>query len=92
MRNLWKNVYSASFLSALILTGLIAALASTEWGAPAGVVLLPGAFIAALVFPEGAESNAGGLFIVLAGVMDVVLLALLLVLVRKLTRKKHSPA
>jgi len=92
VRSLWKNVYFTSFLSSLILIALIVALAGSKWGEPAGVILLPGAFIAALVFPEGAESDAGGLFIILAGAMDVVLLALLLVLVPKLTRRKHSSA
>ena len=92
MRNLSKSVYFTSFLLALVLIALIVSVASTGWGEPAGVVLLPGALIAAVVFPQGVESDAGGLFIILAGVMDIVLLAVLLVVVRELIQRTHSPA
>lgn len=90
MRKLWKNVYCTSFLMALILIGLMITAASTDWGTPAGVMLLPGAFIAALIFPDGIESDAGIAFIILAAVFDIILLALLLIVVRRLFRRMPS--
>jgi hypothetical protein len=39
------------------------------------LLLVPGALLAALVFPQGVNSNGGVLYLVLAGLIDIALLA-----------------
>jgi len=68
--------YGWSLLLAVVLVTLIAGLASIPHCSAVGVVLLPGALLAALVFPQGIDSSAGIFFLALAGLADSALLAL----------------
>ncbi|WP_188758614.1 hypothetical protein [Edaphobacter acidisoli] len=55
----------------------IAVIASVVPISKVGMVLLPGALVAALFFPEGIESNHGWAFLILAAFFDCVLFALI---------------
>jgi hypothetical protein len=69
------RVYAWSLLVAAALTALVAALASLSVWSSIGVLLAPGMIGAALFFPEGINSNGGNGYLVVAGLLNVVLLA-----------------
>jgi hypothetical protein len=61
--------------ASVALTVLLAGIASISCFSAVGVVLLPGALLAALVFPQGIDSANGGFFIPIAGLLDSMLFA-----------------
>ena len=56
-----------------------------------GVVLVPGALLAALIFPEGIHSDHGLLFLALSALFDVALLAIPLFFIFKSGRFQKPP-
>jgi hypothetical protein len=69
------RVYGWSLVISVALVALVAGIASAPHCSAIGIVLLPGALLAAIVFPQGPESNAGNIYLVLAGLLDSVLFA-----------------
>jgi hypothetical protein len=69
------RLYGWSLAVSVVLTALVAGIASLPHCSAIGVVLLPGALLAALVFPQGPESDAANVYLVLAGLLDSLLLA-----------------
>jgi len=67
--------YAWSLAVSVALTVLVVVLADVPHCSAIGVVLFPGLLLAAIVFPQGAHSNEGILYLVLAGVIDVALFA-----------------
>jgi len=74
---MWKVRYAWSLVISLALVVLLVGIASIPSCDDAMFLLLPGAFLAAVVFPDGVNSNAGVFFLVLAGVVDIALIAFL---------------
>jgi len=70
------RLYGWSFLTALTLLAATSAVASLPHCDPLRYLFLPGAFLAAVVFPQGIEGNYGITYLVLAGLLDIVLLTL----------------
>lgn len=75
--------------SAGLLT-LVGAIASIPGCSVMGALLLPGALLAAIVFPQGPESDYAVFYIVLAGLLDIVLYAFPLAWVRSLIRRRKK--
>jgi hypothetical protein len=75
--------------SAGLLT-LLGAIASIPGCSATGALLLPGALLAAIVFPQGPESDYGMLYLILAGLLDIILLAFPLAWVWKLIQRKKK--
>lgn len=69
------RLYGWSLAISVVLTALVAGIASVPHCSAIGVILLPGALLAAIVFPQGPESNAGNVYLVLAGLLDSLLYA-----------------
>jgi hypothetical protein len=67
--------FAWSFVFALVLTILVGAIASLPRCSAVGVLLAPGMLAAAIVFPEGINSNWGKTYLVLAALMNAFLLA-----------------
>ena len=65
-----------SFAISVALTTLVAAVASLPSCSAIGVLLLPGALLAAVAFPQGVNSNGGNIYLLVAGVLDAMLLTL----------------
>ncbi|WP_348268417.1 hypothetical protein P8936_04140 [Edaphobacter paludis] len=70
---------------------ILAAIASIERFSSIAMVLLPGALLAALFFPQGIESAHGIAFLVFATIFDCVLFALFALLVFRMRSKKSLP-
>lgn len=70
---------------------ILAGIASIERFSSIGIVLLPGALLAALFFPQGIESSHGIAFLVFATLFDCVLFALVAHLVFRMRSKKSLP-
>jgi hypothetical protein len=66
----WLLVASA------VLFALVGAVASLPGCSAVGILLLPGALLAAIVFPQGPESDYALVFLGLAGLLDIILFAL----------------
>jgi hypothetical protein len=62
--------YAWSYLAALALTILLAAISSVPGCSAAGLLLAPGMFLAAVPFREGIHSGSGMTYLVLAGLLD----------------------
>ncbi len=69
------RIYGWSLVISVALVALVAAIASVPHCSAIGIVLLPGALLAAIVFPQGPESGAGNIYLVLAGLLDSLLVA-----------------
>lgn len=69
------RVYGWSLVISVALVALAAVVASVPHFSAVGVVLLPGALLAAVVFPQGPESGSGNIYLLLAGVLDSLLVA-----------------
>jgi hypothetical protein len=69
------RVYGCSLVISVALVALVASIASVPHCSAIGVVLLPGALLAAIVVPQGPESGAGDIYLLLAGLLDSLLLA-----------------
>jgi arginine exporter protein ArgO len=61
-------------------------------GAPAGALMLPGALLAAVIFPQGVEGDHALVFMALAGFLDLALFALLIVVARSMLRRSLTRA
>lgn len=66
-----KSVVIASIMG-LAFTATVAGLSSVPKCEPAAYLLLPGALLAALAFPQGIESDYGYAYLVLTGLLDTV--------------------
>jgi hypothetical protein len=64
-----------SFVFALVLTVLAGAISGLPRCSAVGVLLAPGMFAAAIVFPDGINSNWATIYLVLAVLMNAFLLA-----------------
>jgi hypothetical protein len=67
--------YAWSFIGTLILTMLVGAVASVPRCSVVGVLLAPGLLAAAVIFPEGTNSDWAKTYLVLAVLMNAFLLA-----------------
>jgi hypothetical protein len=67
---------------------ILAGIASIERFSSIGMVLLPGALLAALFFPQGIESDHSIAFLVFAAFFDCVLFALVALLILRMQSKK----
>jgi hypothetical protein len=88
---MWKIRYAWSLLIAIVLIAVVGAIASIPGCSSMWLVLLPGAFLAAVVFPQGVNSHGGNLYLVLAGVLDITLLAFLVMWVWNLIEQRREP-
>lgn len=84
------RLYGWSIIIALGLMLLIGAIASIPGCDPAWDALLPGAFLAAVVFPQGVNSAGGNIYLVMAGILDAFLFALPVMLCWKLIGRKRK--
>ncbi len=62
------RVYFQSLAISFFLVLILALIASAPHCSPLWVLLLPGAFAAAVFFPQGIDSYAGNAYLVVAGV------------------------
>lgn len=69
------RTYGWSCIISVALVAVVAAIASLPHCSAIGVVLLPGALLAAFAFPQGPESNMGNTYLVLAGLLNSLLAA-----------------
>lgn len=67
--------YIWSFAVSVVVTALVAVLASLPHCQAFGFVLLPGALLAAVVFPQGPHSDFAVAYLVLAGILESLLIA-----------------
>jgi hypothetical protein len=67
--------YAWSLGVSTVLTALVVVLASVPHCSAIGVILSPGALLAAIVFPEGPHSSQATLFLILAVLIDIALFA-----------------
>ena len=77
-RTMWKTKYGWSLLASITLIAVIAGIASIPGCENSMLLLLPGAFLAALIFPEGVNSSGGVLFLVFSGLLDILIASLLI--------------
>jgi hypothetical protein len=68
--------YGRSLLISLAIVGIIAGIANFTHFDGIWLLLAPGAFLAAIAFPEGINSSAGNAFLIVAGALDIALFAL----------------
>lgn len=71
------RIYIWSLVVSIVLISLVGAIASLPSCSAIGILLLPGALLAAIVLPQGVNSNAGNVYLVLAGLLDSVMLSFL---------------
>lgn len=71
VRYAWSLLISAALMAVV---GGVSSLPGCDNG---WLLLVPGALLAALVFPQGVNSRGGIVYIVLAGLIDLALLAFL---------------
>jgi hypothetical protein len=69
------RLYAWSLVISAVLVAGVVALASVPHVPAVGIVLLPGALLAAIVFPQGPHSSEANLWFVLAGLLNVALFA-----------------
>jgi hypothetical protein len=74
MRTQLRN-YVRSFAIALVLTVLVGAVASVPKLSAVGVLLAPGMLGAAILFPEGTNSDWAKTYLVFAALLNAFLLA-----------------
>jgi hypothetical protein len=70
------RLYLWSLAISALLVGALAGISSVPYCSFAGMLLLPGGLLAAIVFPQGAESESANSFLILAGLLDTALFAL----------------
>lgn len=83
------RLFRWSVLIAVGLMMLVGAIASIPGCDTVWNVLLPGAFLAAVVFPQGVNSAGGNAYLVVAGVLDALLFALPVMLCWKLIERRR---
>lgn len=71
----------------IVVVGSISSIPGLDNG---WLLLMPGALLAALVFPQGVNSNGGVLYLVLAGLIDVALLSLLVMWVWSIVERRRA--
>ncbi len=76
-RSMRKVRYAWSLLISVALMAAVGGVSSLPGCDNGWLLLVPGALLAALVFPQGVNSNGGILYLVLAGLIDLALLALI---------------
>jgi hypothetical protein len=84
------RIYASSLLISVALVALVSAIASIPSCSALGCLLLPGMLLAALVFPEGVHSDSGIAYLVLAGLIDIVLFALVLMWLWRLAERRRA--
>ena len=76
-RNPWGvRVCLQSLAISLSFVLVVAAIANEPHCSALWVVLLPGAFLAAIFFPQGVNSYGGNAYLVVAGLLNIALFAL----------------
>lgn len=84
------RLYGWSVLVAIGLMMLVGAIASIPGCDPVWDALLPGAFLAAVVFPQGINSAGGNAYLAVAGVLDALLFAFPVMLCWKLIGRRRG--
>ena len=79
-----------SFFVSIALIGCVCAIASIPIFSAMWILLLPGAFLSAIIFPQGIHSDHGIVFLVLAGLFDIGLLTFVLIGLRMLIGRKRK--
>ena len=85
-----KPQLGCAALIGIVSVAALAGIASMDRLDSVGIVLLPGAFAAAVFFPQGIESDDGIAFLVLAAIFDVVLFAAIALFVFRMRDKMLS--
>lgn len=83
-----KSQLGWASLIGVALVATLAGIASIERFSSVGMVLLPGALVAALFFPQGIESDHGIAFLVSTAIFDCVLFAFVALLILRIRSKK----
>lgn len=83
------RLYGWSVLVAVGLMVLVGAIASIPGCDKVWLVLVPGALLAAVAFPQGVNSAGGNAYLVVAGLLDALLFALPVMLCWKLIGSKR---
>jgi len=86
-----RSQFGWAVLIGIASVAIFAGIASIERFSSIGMILLPGALLAALFFPQGIESDHGIAFLVLATFFDCVLFALVALVVLRMRSKKSLP-
>lgn len=85
------RTYIWSFVISVAITVLVSAVASLPKCSAIGFLLLPGALIAAIVMPEGINSDAGNAYLVVAGLLDSIMLSFLVMWFWRLIQRRRKP-
>ncbi len=80
-----KRIVQALLGSCVVIAAIVG-LACIPHLDDASFLLLPGVLLAALVFPQGIHSDHGWTFIIVAGILDLLLYSLLILLLEPLLR------
>jgi hypothetical protein len=86
-----RSQFGWAVLIGIASVAIFAGIASIERFSSIGMILLPGALLAALLFPQGIESDHGTAFLVFATIFDCVLFALVALVVLRMQSKKSLP-
>ena len=84
------RTYIWSLVISVVLTLLVGAIASLPRCSAIGVLLLPGALLAAIMLPQGVNSNAGNAYLVLAGLLDSIIVSFLVMGFWKLIERRKK--
>ena len=87
---MWKVKCGWSLAISLGLVAVIAGISSMPGYDNGMLLLLPGAFLAAVVFPQGVNSDGGSIYIVLAGLLDILLLSLPVLLMWTVIERRRT--
>lgn len=92
MRSTWivLRTYVWSLVISMLLVSMIGAIASIPHCSAVWGLLLPGAMLAAIVFPEGVNSYGGNAYLIVAGLWDIVMLAFPVMLSWKLIERRRK--
>jgi hypothetical protein len=85
------RLYGWSVVVAMGMMMLIGGIASIPGCDLVWDALLPGAFLAAVVFPQGINSAGGNAYLVVAGLLDALLFALPVMFCWQLAARRKSP-
>jgi high-affinity Fe2+/Pb2+ permease len=75
---MWRVKYGWSVVTSIGLTAVIAGISGIPGCDNAMLLLLPGALLAAIIFTEGVHSSGAALYLISAGLLDILILSLLI--------------
>jgi hypothetical protein len=85
-----KVRYAWSLVIAVALIAVVGGVSSLPGCDNGWLLLLPGALLAAVVFPQGVNSKGGVIYLVLAGLIDIALLGFLVMWIWGLIERRGS--